>query len=138
MPQTPWMLNGSLFDQIKLGEDTVTDNIIAEKMAELNLQDVFEQLDIKDGIGFSAGQLQLFGLLRCLTRQTPFLILDEPTNFLDEETEARVMQAILQQYASSAILLITHRMSLLKFMDRGLVFDEGTIIRDSKITEMKS
>lgn len=138
VPQTPWMLNGSLFDQIKLGEDSVTDNVIAEKMAELNLQDVFEQLDIKDGIGFSAGQLQLLGLLRCLTRQTPFLILDEPTNFLDEETETRVMQAILQQYASSTILLITHRMSLLKFMHRGLVFDEGKIVRDSKITEIKS
>lgn len=138
VPQTPWMLNGSLFDQIKLGDDAVDNNLIAEKLAALNLQDVFEQLDVKDGSGFSAGQLQLLGLLRCLTRKTPLLILDEPTNFLDEDTEAKVMQAIMAQYEGSTILLITHRMSLLKFMQRGLVFDQGRIVRDSKITEVKS
>lgn len=138
VPQTPWMLNGSLFDQIKLGDDAIDNNIIAEKLAALNLQDVFEQLDVKDGSGFSAGQLQLLGLLRCLTRKTPLLILDEPTNFLDEDTEAKVMQAIMAQYKGSTIMLITHRMSLLKFMQRGLVFDQGRIVRDSKITEVKS
>lgn len=138
VPQTPWMLNGSLFDQIKLGDNAIDNNIIAEKLAALNLQDVFEQLDVKDGSGFSAGQLQLLGLLRCLTRKTPLLILDEPTNFLDEDTEAKVMQAIMAQYKGSTIMLITHRMSLLKFMQRGLVFDKGRIVRDSKITEVKS
>ncbi len=138
VPQTPWMLNGSLFEQIKLGDEAVDNNLIAEKLAALNLQDVFEQLDVKDGSGFSAGQLQLLGLLRCLTRKTPLLILDEPTNFLDEDTEAKVMQAIMAQYEGSTIVLITHRMSLLKFMQRGLVFDQGRIVRDSKITEVKA
>jgi ABC-type bacteriocin/lantibiotic exporter with double-glycine peptidase domain len=101
------------------------------------LQDLFvaDQKTIS-GDGFSSGQMQLLGLMRCLTRKAPLLILDEPTNFLDEETEQKVMRAILDRYKDSTILLITHRKSLLGYMKRALVIEGGKLVRDAQISKV--
>lgn len=136
IPQTPWLGQGSLFDQIRLGDDRITDTDIAKAINAAGLQDLFiaDQKTIS-GDGFSAGQMQLLGLMRCLTRKAQLLILDEPTNFLDEETEQRVMQAILKRYDGATILLITHRKSLLQYMNRVLVVEGGKIVRDAQISK---
>ncbi len=134
VPQTPWLGQGSLFDQIRLGDATITDASIAQAIRHAGLEDMFvaDQKTIS-GDGFSAGQMQLLGLLRCLTRRSSLLILDEPTNFLDEDTEKKVIRAIMERYQSATILLITHRKSLLSYMDRALVVDGGAIVRDAQI-----
>ena len=134
VPQTPWLGQGSLFDQIRLGDATITDAAIAQAIRQAGLEDMFvaDQKTIS-GDGFSAGQMQLLGLLRCLTRRSSLLILDEPTNFLDEDTEKKVIRAIMERYQSATILLITHRKSLLSYMDRALVVDGGAIVRDAQI-----
>lgn len=136
VPQTPWLGQGSLFDQIRLGDTSITDGDIAQAIRQAGLEDMFvaDQKTIS-GDGFSAGQMQLLGLLRCLTRKSSFLILDEPTNFLDEETEKKVIRAILDRYQSATILLITHRKSLLAYMDRALVVDSGAVVRDAQIAK---
>jgi ATP-binding cassette subfamily C protein LapB len=134
IPQTPWFGKGSLFDQIRLGDQSISDSDIAAAITAAGIQGLFiaDQKTIS-GEGFSAGQLQLLGLLRCLTRQSRLLILDEPTNFLDEETEQKIMAAIIDRYQNATILLITHRKSLLKYMDRAIVIEKGTVARDGKI-----
>ncbi len=136
VPQTPWLGQGSLFDQIRLGDATITDAAIAQAIRQAGLEDMFvaDQKTIS-GDGFSAGQMQLLGLLRCLTRRSSLLILDEPTNFLDEDTEKKVIRAIMERYQSATILLITHRKSLLSYMDRALVVDGGAIVRDAQIVK---
>lgn len=137
VPQTPWLGQGSLFDQIRLGDDRITDTDIAQAITVAGLQDLFiaDQKTIS-GDGFSAGQMQLLGLMRCLTRNSSLLILDEPTNFLDEETEQKVMRAIMERFRDSTILLITHRKSLLSYMNRALVIEGGKIVRDAQITKV--
>lgn len=137
VPQTPWLGQGSLFDQIRLGDASITDTDIAQAISVAGLQDLFiaDQKTIS-GDGFSAGQMQLLGLMRCLTRKSPLLILDEPTNFLDEETEQKVMRAILERYSDSTILMITHRKSLLQYMNRALVVEGGKIVRDAQISKV--
>lgn len=136
VPQTPWLGQGSLFDQIRLGDSRITDADIARAISTAGLQDLFitDQKTIS-GDGFSAGQMQLLGLMRCLTRHSSLLILDEPTNFLDEETEQKVMRAIMERFSDSTILLITHRKSLLSYMNRALVVEGGKIVRDAQITK---
>lgn len=137
VPQTPWLGQGSLFDQIRLGDASITDSDIAQAISVAGLQDLFvaDQKTIS-GDGFSSGQMQLLGLMRCLTRKSPLLILDEPTNFLDEETEQKVMLAIMERYKDSTILLITHRKSLLAYMKRALVMEGGKLVRDAQISKV--
>jgi ATP-binding cassette, subfamily C, bacterial LapB len=137
VPQTPWLGHGSLFDQIRLGDTNITDTDIAQAINMAGLQDLFvaDQKTIS-GDGFSSGQMQLLGLMRCLTRKSSLLILDEPTNFLDEETEQKVMRAIMDRYKDSTILLITHRKSLLGYMKRALVIEGGKLARDAQISKV--
>ena len=138
IPQTPWLGRGSLFEQIRLGDESITDEMIAKTVQETGLNEVltFDQKVIKSD-GLSAGQLQALGLLRCLVRKAPILILDEPTNFLDEVTEKNLIQAIFKRYQKSTIILITHRHSLLALMQRALVFDKGVLVKDGKIARLK-
>jgi len=134
VPQTPWLGQGALFDQIRLGDTSITDDDIAQAIVLAGLNEVLtlDQKSISSD-GLSAGQLQALGLIRCLVRKAPLLILDEPTNFLDEETEKKLMQAIFKQYADATILLITHRKSLLALMQRALVFENGLLVKDGQI-----
>jgi len=134
VPQTPWLGKGSLFDQIRLGDDSITDLDIANAFRRIGMSELLVSgTNTISGDGFSAGQLQAIGLVRCLVRKAELLVLDEPTNYLDEETENRVMSAIFEQYADAAIILITHKNTLLKDMQRALVFEEGRLVRDAKI-----
>lgn len=137
IPQTPWLGQGSLFDQIRLGDSSISDADIAQAIGSAGLQNLFvaDQKTIS-GEGFSAGQVQLLGLIRCLTRNASLLVLDEPTNFLDEETEQKVMRAIMTRYAAATVILITHRKSLLSLMDRVLVVETGRIVRDAQIKKV--
>jgi len=135
VPQTPWLGKGSLFDQIRLGDDSITDIDIANAFRRIGMSELLVSgTNTISGDGFSAGQLQAIGLVRCLVRKAELLILDEPTNYLDEETENSVMSAIFEQYADAAIILITHKNTLLKDMQRALVFEEGRLVRDAKIS----
>jgi ATP-binding cassette subfamily C protein LapB len=139
VPQTPWMGKGSLFDQIRLGDESISDQSIGDAIASVDLQDVLAYKgEHVAGDGLSAGQLQALSLVRCLVRKAPLLILDEPTNFLDEETEKKLIDAIFDRYADSTIIVITHRRSLLSMLDRAVVFENGRLTRDGKIVKEAS
>ncbi len=135
VPQTPWLGSGSLFDQIRLGDMSITDEMIASAIGQTGLNEILtlDTQSVSSG-GLSAGQLQALGLLRCLVRKAPLLILDEPTNFLDDQTENKMLGAIFEQYKESTILVITHRRSIVNLMDRVLVFDKGQVANDAQIT----
>lgn len=131
VPQTPWFGEGSALDQIRLGRTDVTDVQLAEMIEKLGLHDLFSgRAADGQGEGLSTGQIQLLGLMRCLIRSAPIVILDEPTNSLDHEAEERVMNAIFDKFKDSTILLITHKKTLADRMNRALVFEAGELIRD--------
>jgi ATP-binding cassette subfamily C protein LapB len=131
VPQTPWFGEGSALDQIRLGRTDVTDVELAEIVDKLGLHDLFSgRMADGQGEGLSTGQIQLLGLMRCLIRSAPIVILDEPTNSLDHEAEERVMNAIFQKFSDATILLITHKKTLADRMDRVLVFEGGELVRD--------
>jgi ATP-binding cassette subfamily C protein LapB len=134
IPQTPWLGQGSLFEQIRLGDDRISDEDIATAVTQSGLTEILSlnQSSITADT-LSAGQLQAIGLVRCLVRKAPLLILDEPTNFLDEETEKALVSAILKRYEGSTILIITHKQSLIGLMQRALVFNKGSLVKDGQI-----
>jgi ATP-binding cassette subfamily C protein LapB len=136
IPQVPWFGAGSAFDQIRLGMDDITDVELGQTIAALGLSDLFTgRASVTVGDGLSTGQIQLLGLMRCLVRKAPLIILDEPTNSLDIEAETRVMDAIFERYKDATILLITHKKSLLSRMDRALVFENGELAKDVPVNK---
>ena len=75
----------------------------------------------------STGQRQRLSIARALLKNTPILILDEPTASLDAETEKRVMSNIARWGQNRIIFVITHRLSTIKSADRIAVLDSGVI-----------
>jgi len=80
------------------------------------------------GAKLSTGQKQRLSIARAVVRDTPVLILDEPTASLDAETEITVLENIRQWGKDRVIILITHRLSTIRRADQIAVLDDGYIV----------
>lgn len=86
-------------------------------------------LDAKMDENFlSHGQRQLFCLARALLKESPVLILDEPTSSVDSETDAKMQEVIRSEFKGRTIIMIAHRLSTLLDFDRIAVLDKGSLI----------
>jgi len=85
------------------------------------------------GILLSSGQRQRISLARALLRKPTLLILDEATNALDVENEARVLDAIRdamqRQHGALTVLMIAHRASAIRRADRLFELEDGRVGR---------
>ena len=84
----------------------------------------------------STGQRQRLSIARAVVRDTPILILDEPTASLDAATEQRVMANLSEWGRDRAIFLITHRISTIRRADNILYLDDGRIIESGNHQEL--
>lgn len=83
----------------------------------------------KDGIHVSGGEAQKIAIARAIYRDTPFIILDEPTAALDPIAEAEVYSKFNDIAGDKTAIYISHRLSSCKFCDEILVFHEGAVIQ---------
>lgn len=89
-----------------------------------------------NGAKVSGGEARRLGLARALLKDAPILILDEPTEGLDGETERRVLDGLLGAPRDQALLFITHRRAGLGAMDEIIVMDGGRIVAHGTPDEM--
>ncbi len=92
------------------------------------LPDGYDTLLGERGTKLSTGQRQRVSIARAVLKDTPILILDEPTASLDAETELRVLRNLRAWGRDRAIFLVTHRLSSVRQADRILVFHEGRLV----------
>ena len=86
---------------------------LSELLAALNLQ----SLDLNAVQKLSRGQLQRLGLIRAVLKDTPILILDEPTAGLDAITESAVLNLLKEFSLRKTIIIATHRQAVIDFAD---------------------
>lgn len=79
------------------------------------------------GVDLSGGQWQRLALARAFYRDSPFVILDEPTAALDPQAEAALFERIRGLFAGRTVLLISHRFCSVRHADRIYVLDEGRV-----------
>ena len=82
------------------------------------------------GVKLSGGERQRVALARAFLADAPILILDEATSSLDSESEALIQEAMGRLMAGRTALVIAHRLSTVRALDRILVFDRGRIVED--------
>ena len=82
------------------------------------------------GVKLSGGERQRVALARAFLADAPILILDEATSSLDSESELLIQQAIERLMKGRTAIVIAHRLSTVRAMDRILVFDRGRIVEE--------
>jgi len=147
LPQDVELIEGSIADNIARFSDAVPADVIAAAQgvgiheAVLRLPQGYDT-KINDSVGaLSGGQRQLLGFARAIYRQPALLLLDEPNSHLDEHGEASLLASLLSLKAQGkAIVLVSHRSSILKITDQLLIMDEGRVAhygsRDSVLAEI--
>jgi subfamily B ATP-binding cassette protein MsbA len=92
----------------------------------------FDTLVGERGITLSSGQRQRIGIARAVVRNSPILILDEPTGALDASSEKVVTEALHSLMKGRTVITITHRLNIIKDADRIFVMKDGTVIEEGR------
>ncbi|MFL5159900.1 MAG: ABC transporter ATP-binding protein [Microvirga sp.] len=82
------------------------------------------------GVKLSGGERQWVAIARACLADAPILILDEATSALDSESEALIQQAMERLMVGRTSIVIAHRLSTVRALDRILVFDKGRIVEE--------
>ena len=135
--QEPILFHRSLAENIAYGRPGASRAEI-ERAAELaNAHDFidalphrYETLVGERGIKLSGGERQRVAIARAFLAQAPILILDEATSSLDSESELLIQQAMERLMDGRTTLVIAHRLSTVRALDRLLVFDRGRIAEE--------
>ena len=88
------------------------------------------------GDTLSGGQRQRIGIARALIRDTPILILDEPTAALDTESEHLVIEGLTRLMKGRTVIMIAHRLSTIRDADRIIVLKDGVVAEEGGHDEL--
>ena len=129
---------GKIRDNIALGKPNATDEEIIAAARLAGVENFiaghplgYDMPIAEGGRSLSGGQKQAIGLARCLIRQPKALFLDEPTAHFDVRSEADFLERLKEIAADNMTIVIsTHRLSLLSFVDRILLFERGRLVAD--------
>jgi ATP-binding cassette subfamily C protein LapB len=83
------------------------------------------------GLGLSGGQRQSIGIARAFLIEAPIMLMDEPSNAMDQITESRLLKNINVALKDVTSILVTQKMTLLEIVDRVIVMDSGKIVIDA-------
>jgi ATP-binding cassette subfamily C protein LapB len=131
------LFHGSLRDNIAFGLPYADDAAIVAAAEVAGLTEFVHRhpkgFDLpvgERGELLSGGQRQAVGIARAVLHNAPILLLDEPTSAMDFSTEAHITQRLGDLAQGKTVLLVTHRTSLLAFVNRVVVVDNGRIVAD--------
>jgi len=130
--QDVFVFSGSILDNIRLGNPRLKKDKVKSIAKSVNLHrfvdclpDKYEQNIREKGSLLSLGQKQLLSFARALAVDPRILVLDEATSSIDTETELQVQSGIKELIRGRTSIIIAHRLSTLKNVDKILVLKEG-------------
>ena len=141
LPQSPYIFNGSIIENLTIGLDSISEEKIIEACQNAAiLSDILEMpqqfnTEIGDGATLSGGQKQRLALARALLTEAPILILDEATSNLDVMTEKKILDKLFQM-KEKTIIFIAHRLTISEQSDYVLVLNQGKIIEEGNHHEL--
>jgi thiol reductant ABC exporter CydD subunit len=134
VPQRPHLFARSIAENVRLGRRDASDEDVRAAMSAAGLDGVVADLPAgaetilgDRGAGLSAGERQRIALARAFLRDSPLLLLDEPTAGLDGETEHDVVEAVRRLSVGRTVVVVSHRTALLALAERVLPLAPGEI-----------
>jgi ABC-type multidrug transport system fused ATPase/permease subunit len=137
------LFRGSIYDNIAFGrpEATKEEIIAAAKLA--NAHDFIMAMPLgydtpvgERGLTLSGGQRQRIGIARVMVRNSPILLLDEPTAALDSESEKLVIDALQKLMKGKTVIAIAHRLSTIRDADLIVVIQNGSVAESGTHDEL--
>lgn len=132
MLQEPYLIRGSVLDNIKMGNPTVSreDVIAAAKECYahnfiINLPQGYDTIVTKENL--SIGQRQLICITRLMIRDSKVVLLDEATSSIDVLNEQLIQEAFVKIMADKTTIVVAHRLSTIRDSDMIIVVDAGAI-----------
>jgi len=143
VPQEVKIFNGTISQNIAL--EWFDDHIDTESLKTATQATFLGQLISEgekgtrtdNGRGLSGGQKQLIGLARAIYRGANFLVLDEATSDLDNETESRVMDVIQKIRGNATMLVIAHRLTTIRAADKIIYMKDGAVYGIGTFDELR-
>jgi ABC-type multidrug transport system fused ATPase/permease subunit len=137
------LFRGTIRDNIAYGRPGATQKEIEEAAKLANADEFISRMPHgydtpvgERGLTLSGGQRQRIGIARAIIRDTPILILDEPTAALDTESERLVIEALERLMKGRTVITIAHRLSTIRDADKIIVLKEGVVAEQGTHQEL--
>ncbi len=141
--QETMLFYGSVRENIAYGRPDATEEEIMEAARLANATEFIEKMPHgfdtligERGATLSGGQIQRIGIARAVVRNSPILILDEPTSSLDPEAEKIVMAALENLMEGRTIIIIAHRLNTIRKVDKIIVIANGKVAEEGNHEEL--
>ncbi len=141
--QVPFLFRGTLRENLTAGQLGVSDDQLNEAARQARVDEFAERLPQgyeteidPGGSNLSVGQRQRIAIARVLLRNPPILLLDEPTSALDVASETHVGEAIRAASKGRTTVIVAHRLSTVRDVDRIVVMDRGRIAEQGAHAEL--
>lgn len=128
---------GTIRENLTLGAPLATDHAILQALQFVGLMEFIQSkkegldyLILEGGIGLSGGQKQSLLLARTLIREPNVLLMDEPSAWLDEVSEKRLIDNLKGWLGHRTLIVATHRLAVLSLVDRIIVLNDGQVVMD--------
>lgn len=143
VPQEPVLLNGTIRDNLLLGNPQATNGDLEEgcRLAQLDeligkLPRGWDEVVGPRGTRLSGGERQRLSVARALLQRPRVLILDESTSAIDSVTERRLLDALTPVVKETAVIVISHRLSTVLWADRIVVLDNCKIVEQGTHSQL--
>jgi len=137
VPQDPILFHRSLMENIRYGKPDATNEEVIEAAKLAHCDEFINKLKLgydtfvgERGIKLSGGERQRVAIARAILRNAPILIMDEATSSLDSESEKFIQDSIDELLKDKTVIVVAHRLSTIKKVDRIIVIDNKTIVED--------
>lgn len=141
--QQPYLFNTTVANNIRLGNEEASDDQVWDVLKRVGLAEMVKALPHgietkvdEAGLRFSGGERHRLALARILLKDTPIVLLDEPTVGLDPITEQAVIDTILNQLAGKNLIWITHHLQGIERFDQVVFIEDGQLEMHGKPAEL--
>jgi len=138
VPQDPVLFSASIAENIAYARPGASESDVVAAAQAANAHEFIVRLPQgydtqvgERGVQLSGGQRQRIAIARAFLKDSPVLILDEPTSAVDDEAEAVIVEAIRRLMRERTVILITHRSSLLENCTSLVVLENGRLVSDT-------
>lgn len=135
IPQRIDIFNDTLRNNLLIGNPSATDQQLIEVLTLVGLEKLLASengLTLwlgENGRALSGGEKRRIGIARALLHDAPLVLMDEPTESLDNETEQQIIALIRQIYTNKTLIMVTHRLTEHQMFDKVYMMENGKIMQ---------